>query len=126
MTNLLPILFPELSTVDNLSRKSKASFDVDVSVDGDNYILEAALPGYNKSDIKISTENGILSISAQKEIDKKDYIFSEMPKVSTVERSFKLAEDIDQDNISANIKDGMLTLTLPKQEKKKAKEIKIK
>jgi HSP20 family protein len=127
MTKTLPFLFPELFTVDALSRNAAPSFDVDVYVKDDAYHLNAALPGYEKDSISISTENRTLTIKAEGyKSEENEYIIYEIPKHKDLERSFKLADDIDEDNITANFKNGILSLKVNKLESKKSRDIKIK
>ena len=88
----------------------------DVIDNGDSYTLEAELPGFNKEDIDISLNNGVLTISAshseEKNEDNKGYVYRERHSGS-YSRSFDIS-GIDESAISAKYTDGVLTLTLPK------------
>ncbi len=82
------------------------------------------MPGFKKEEIHISYENGILSLGAKKE-DKKDaddkehhYIRRERASVS-FSRQFTV-KGIKEEGIKAALKDGILTITLPKEEEKPA------
>ena len=96
------------------------SFRVDVRDMGDHYLLEADMPGISKEQLQIEVDNGVLTISAQvndsKREEKADYIFNER-RAGSFQRSFTLHE-IQEDAISAEYKDGVLTLTIPKQVEK--------
>jgi HSP20 family protein len=101
---------------------------VDVVEEKDQYILKADLPGINKEDIKVSVENGILTIEGERktETEQKD------KQVHRVERSYgrfvrslDLGTNIDSNNIRANYKDGVLQLNVPKTEAAKPKSIDI-
>ncbi len=94
-------------------------FSTDIRDEGDKYVLEADLPGFNKEDIKVDVKNGIMEISAvrhskHEESDKKgNYICCER-SYGAYRRSFDLSE-IKSDEISAKYADGVLTLDLPKR-----------
>ena len=97
---------------------------LDVYQEEDKYVVEVDLPGYKKEEIHISYENGILSLGAKKE-DKKDaddtehhYIRRERASVS-FSRQFTV-KGIKEEGIKAALKDGILTITLPKEEEKSA------
>lgn len=92
--------------------------------------LHMAVPGVSKKDIKIDLEKNILSISSEKSVKEKSddgtkYTRREFA-YGTFCRSFTLPETIDSDNIKAEVKDGILTVVLPKKEETRiSKEIKI-
>ncbi|MCY1635048.1 Hsp20/alpha crystallin family protein [Marinifilum sp. D737] len=86
----------------------------------DYYLIEVAIPGFAKEDVSIKVENGSIKISAEKKDTKEDtkYLRREFG-VYKFERSFKLADTINQQNISAEVINGMLNIVLPKVEEKK-------
>ena len=91
-----------------------------------SYILEADLPGFSREEIHAEIRDGVLTLRAEhkKDDSEKDkdgnYIRRERSYAS-YERRFSL-DDIKADEISAAFRDGVLTLTLPKEEPKKADE----
>ncbi len=95
--------------------------------------IELSVPGFDKDDIKIEIEKDVLKISAQNEVkneekDENEKVLRREFKKSSFTRSFTIPEDIDTDNISAVQKDGILQITLPKQDKaieEKVKRIEI-
>ncbi|MDD3412016.1 MAG: Hsp20/alpha crystallin family protein, partial [Eubacteriales bacterium] len=94
-----------------------AGFRVDVREDDQCYKLEAELPGVSKDKINVSINDGTLSISADLNEEKKeekrgDYLYSER-RAGHVERCFDL-EGINAEGITADYKDGVLMVTLPK------------
>lgn len=113
-----------------LSRKGfgKDTFRVDVQEKEKEYIVEADLPGINKEDIGIELNDGRLNIIVEKEenTEKTDtnYIHKERRSTSMY-RSIYLQDALD-DNASAKLENGVLTINIPKQEKiDNSKQIKI-
>ena len=98
------------------------AFKTDIRETDKAYILEADLPGFKKEDIKAEIKNGLLTISAthSSENENKDegnnYIRRER-SYGSYTRSFDL-EGIRAEEITASYKDGVLSLTLPKEEMK--------
>ncbi|WP_421918768.1 Hsp20/alpha crystallin family protein [Marinifilum sp.] len=90
------------------------------------FLIEVSIPGFAKEDVKINIENDSLKISVEKKSEEKEkkYLRREFG-ASKFERSFKLADTIDQQKISAEVKDGILNITLPKNEEKKPEIHKI-
>ncbi len=92
------------------------SLKVDVVDKGDHYLLEADLPGVNKEDVRVSIDDGVLTIAAEtkneKEEEGKNYVYHERRYGRTC-RSFNL-DGIKESDIAAEYKDGVLKLTLPK------------
>lgn len=92
------------------------SLNVDVLDKGDHYLLEADLPGVSKEDVRVSIDEGVLTIATEtnqeKEDKDKNYIYHERRYGRTC-RSFNL-DGIKESDISAEYKDGVLRLTLPK------------
>ena len=91
-------------------------FRVDIHDENDHYQLEAELPGVNEDQINLTVENDTLTISADMQSERKDEkaYYSER-RVGHVSRSFSL-EGIDQDHITADYKNGILYVTMPKEQ----------
>lgn len=108
--------------------KYTANPAVDIEELDNKYVITADIPGVDKGDISVTAENGILSIKAEKKFDKKDekkgYKYYER-RASSYERSFRLTDGLDTENIEAALKDGVLTVTVPKKESTKTKKIEI-
>jgi len=101
----------------------------DIAEDKDSYIIKLDLPGITKSDVKISFIDGQLNISGERKQEKE----SKDSKYHRVERSFgkyyrsfALPQQIKEDQINAEFKDGQLTIVVPKAEEAKPKEIEVK
>ncbi len=90
-------------------------------------VLQADVPGVCKEDVEINLDNGVLTINGRVAVD--DYeglrpIYSEY-NVGNYSRRFSLGEVINQPNITADMQNGVLTVTLPKKEKAQPRKILI-
>ncbi len=112
------------------SYKSSTLPSVNVEETEKEYRIEVAAPGLEKKDMKISVNDGVLTISSEKKNENEEtndhYIRREF-SYSSFSRSFTLPEGTNSDNISASHKNGVLNISIPKEEVKLApmKEIKI-
>src|SRR6516165_10408973 len=97
---------------------------VDIEENDREYILKAELPGMKKEEVKLTVEGGTLSISGERKAEKeeKDKKYHRMERsYGAFQRSFTLAE-----KISAEFKDGVLLVHLPKDETAKPQAIEVK
>lgn len=118
----------------------KKSFPkVDVKEGKDAYTLHMDLPGKNEKDVKVELKHNVLTISSVEETETKDedkddkknakkdnekYLVRERT-YSRFERSFTLPSDVNGDDISAKVKDGVLTVTMPRRALAETKNIAI-
>ena len=106
---------------------------VDVVENKENYELTAELPGFKKDDVTVQIQDGVLQLTAAVETKEKaketkeevQWLLRER-RAQTFQRSFRLPRDVDGDAISAEFRDGLLVLTLPKKEESKPKVVPIK
>ncbi len=102
---------------------------VDITEDEKEYLIKAELPDVKKEDVRLTVENDVLAISGERTFEKeekgKKYHRIERAYGSFV-RSFTLPEDADGSRVTADFKDGMLQVHLPKSQKAKPKAIEIK
>jgi HSP20 family protein len=101
----------------------------DISEDSDNFYLKADLPGIKKEDVKISYTDGTISIAGERSQEKetKEKKFHRIERsYGKYYRSFNVPAEIKEDKIKAEFKDGQLTITIPKADEVKPKEIDIK
>jgi HSP20 family protein len=102
---------------------------VDISENNDEYVLNAELPGLKKDEIQISFTDGILRLEGERKKDKEekgtDYHRVER-SFGKFCRTFRLPNTVKTDKISADFKDGILNIRLPKVEEVKPKEIEVK
>lgn len=102
---------------------------VDISEDDKEYVIKAEIPEMKKEDIKLNVQDDVLTITGERKYEKeeknKKYHRVERAYGSFI-RSFTLPEDADGTKVTAEYKDGMLKVHLPKSEKAKPKAIEVK
>jgi HSP20 family protein len=101
----------------------------DVYEDNNGYKLQLDLPGLKKDDVKISFSNGQLKISGERaqESEEKNGKYHRVERTfGKFYRSFTLPDKIKEAEIEAEFKNGQLTITIPKAEEVKPKELEIK
>ncbi len=95
------------------------TFKMDIEEKDNEYVVEAELPGINKEEVDIQLDDGRLTISIKREeskdIEEKNYIHKER-RYSSMSRGVYL-ENIVNNDIKATLEDGVLCITIPKQEK---------
>ena len=102
---------------------------VDITEDADKYIVHAELPGVDKKDVKITIQDNVLSFRGEKkqEEEKEDKNYHRIERsYGSFYRSFTLPSTVLSDKIEASYADGILTISLPKAEEAKPKEIEVK
>ncbi len=103
--------------------ESYDSMRTDIKETDGGYQLEVEMPGFDKKDIKVSLENGYLTVSASKsskdeENGKNEKYIRKECSVSC-QRSYYVGEDVEQGSIKAKYENGMLNIFVPKKEPKK-------
>lgn len=110
------------------SEQKEWAIPLDVVEQEDELLVRASIPGVKVDDIDVSIENRVLTIKAETktEIEHKEggYLMRERRSGSFL-RSLRLPESVDSDNAKTTYNDGVLTVSLPKAESKKAKHLKI-
>ena len=102
---------------------------VDIVENAKNYQIVVELPGFEKSDVKLKVEEQVLTISGERKMEEetegRNYRRVER-LYGSFERRFRLPQEAELDKISAEMKDGLLTVTLEKSEKVAGREIQVK
>lgn len=103
------------------------SYPVDVHEDDNHLYVDAEMPGFQKDDVSVTLEKGILSISAERNAEEKsgEKHLSER-RFTKVARSFTLPVEVDENKVDAKLVDGVLHLTLHKKEEVKPRKIEVK
>ena len=102
---------------------------LDLHEDKDQFVVKAELPGVKKENIEVSVQDGTLSISGERKSEEK---FKDAGAHRTerffgrFQRTVSLPGAVAQDKVKAEYKDGVLTITLPKTEEAKPKQIDVK
>ncbi len=102
---------------------------IDLAEEDDNYIVTCDLPGVNKDDLDISVSGNALSIKGEKKDERegKDGRYYRRETWSgSFQRTVTLPETVDPNKIDAEMKNGVLTVTLPKKEEVKPRQISVK
>jgi HSP20 family protein len=102
---------------------------VDITEDAHEYLIKAELPEIKREDVKVTVENGMLTLSGERRLEKeetgKKYHRVERAYGSFL-RSFHLPEDTDPEKVGAEFKEGVLHIHLPKQEAVKPRQVEVK
>ena len=124
------LLRPSFDTMGNkeILRKADWAPAVDITENKEEYLVKAELPGVDKEDVKVSVHDGVVAIQGERrmEQEQKDEKHHRIERFyGSFARSFHLPENVDEEHIKAEYKDGILTLHLLKVEKHQPKAIEI-
>jgi HSP20 family protein len=100
---------------------------VDVAEEKEAILVRVEVPGMNEKDLKITFEDGLLTVSGERQFERKDdrnYHRIERTYGSFT-RTFSLPRTVEQDSITASYRDGILEIAIPKKEEAKPKQIQI-
>ena len=118
---------------DFFPRREQSLMKTDIKEKGDKYIIEMDLPGYEKQNINLELKDGYLTVSAKVEKENNHdederYVHKER-FYGECSRNFYVGEDVTEEDIFAEFKNGILKINIPKREAKKelpeAKKIEI-
>ncbi len=101
---------------------------VDLYEKDDHFVIKAELPGVDKEDIKVDLKDRVLTLSGERTYDnevKEENYYRKERSYGKFQRAFTLPTDVDSDKITAEFKDGVLRVEVPKPEEKKAQEVTI-
>ena len=134
MTEKTAALTTEKRDLDTGGEKTLATRDdtlyiappVDIFETDDALTVVADLPGVEKDVVDIRVEDGILTIKGRADYRPQADLLRQEFNLQGYYRQFKLSDEVDQERISAECKNGVLTITLPKAEKSKPRQIKVK
>lgn len=101
---------------------------VDIFEDDHNINMQAEIPGVKQEDLNITLENNVLTITGERKFkheEKKENFHRMERRFGKFTRSFTLPASVDAENVNANFENGLLSITLPKLEEFKARQITI-
>jgi HSP20 family protein len=101
---------------------------IDIYEDENGFYLAADLPGFSQENIQIRFENRTLTLAGERRIEEGNGIRYHRSESFSgrFQRSFSLPQDVDAEKIEAELKQGVLTIFLPKQEMSKPRQISVK
>ena len=124
--------FPTLHDFDDVEKKlygrhAAHVMKTDVHENDEGYEVDIDLPGFKKDELNLRLENGYLTVSAAKGLDKdekskKGRIIRQERYAGAMERSFYVGEAITEEDVKAKFEDGVLRLCIPKKESQKLPE----
>jgi len=102
---------------------------VDIVEEEKAYLVKADLAGMKPEDIKIEVKNNVLTVSGERKLERKEEGEDGYRRIEreygSFTRSFTLPETAEGDNIDANYKDGVLTVTIPKRAEPEPRQIEV-
>ncbi len=117
--------FPYMKEFDNMEkklygRKASRMMKTDIREKDDNYEVAIDLPGFKKEEIEVELNEGYITISASKGLDKdandkKGRLIRQERYAGAMQRSFYVGENIEKEDVEATYRHGVLTLTIPKK-----------
>ena len=120
--------FPELRDAEKklYGKRVSREMKTDIHEHDDHYEVDIDLPGFAKDEITLDLNEGYLTVSAAKGLDKnqekKGKLIRQERYAGAMQRSFYVGEEITEEDVKASFKHGVLTLILPKKEAKKLPE----
>ena len=108
--------------------EEEGQLTIDVYQTGDEMVIKSTIAGVSSADLDVNITNDMVSIkgkrSKEEDIDPENYYYQEL-YWGSFSRSVILPQEIDAENAKAALKDGVLTIRLPKLERSKSKKLKI-
>lgn len=115
-------------TFDAAARDATWAPAVDIQEENQRFVVRADLPGVKPADIEITADKGVLTLRGTRAIEQQnsDGNYSRVERVSgKFVRTFKLPENVQADAITAQFKDGVLELAIPKVAKAEPRRIEV-
>jgi HSP20 family protein len=121
--------FREIAPMPAIERMAQFEVPFEVKETKEGYLFKADVPGTKESDIAINLTGNRLTVSGKREEEKRqenETYFSYERSYGTFTRSFTLPEDVDGDKVNASLKDGVLTIMVPRKPEAQPKKVSIK
>ncbi len=118
-------IFDEVFSDPFFSEKENKIMKTDVKETESEYVLEIDVPGYNKEDIQIELREGYVTVTARKNEEKEDKNSKYLRRerfTGMCSRSYYAGENLREEDIKANFRNGILTITFPKEKEQKVEE----
>ena len=122
--------FPEFRSVERPLYGKTAGMRTDVHERDDHYEIDIDLPGFRKDQISLELEKGYLTVKAvqdsdRQETDRQGRVIRQERYAGSMQRSFFVGEQITEEDVTAKFENGVLSLTVPKEEARKLPEKKV-
>lgn len=127
--SLFDDMFRDSFFTDFFKGQDAAVMKTDIREQEGNYLLGIELPGYDKADIKVEIKDGYLTVIAEKneeneEKDEKGNYIRRERYSGSCKRTFYVGENVKEEDIKASFKDGVLNLSVPKEDSPKIEDTK--
>lgn len=102
---------------------------VDITEDEKEYLVKAELPGMKREEVKVTVENGVMTIAGERKVEKEEKTrkYHRVERAyGKFERAFTLPDQAAADQVTAEFKDGVLMVHMPKTEKAVAQKCEVK
>ena len=113
----------------DMSHLDEGTLPLDISEDDKNVMVRAAVPGFRKENIDIQVHSGILTIKAahkEEHEEKNERFYRRELRFGSLSRRVALPSTVDEGRTQAELKDGVLTLMIPKSEQAMPRKVQIK
>ena len=128
MDNVMNKFWRNYSGPRNSARATAWAVPIDIRQEGDSITIDASLPGVDPSRINATVEDGVLTIKGEtsKQTEEKDeHYYLRERRVGAFHRSVRLPETVDTERAETTYRNGVLSISFPKQESMKAKSLSI-
>jgi HSP20 family protein len=113
---------------ENGGEMERWAIPLDVKEEGDNIVVQASMPGVDSKDVDVTIENDVLTIKGHTNMEEEhkegNFLMRER-RTGSFHRSLRLPDTVDTDKAQPYYENGVLTVTLPKAEAKKAKKLTV-
>jgi HSP20 family protein len=123
-----PAPFPRPAMARELLSQMASMPSLNMFTEGENLVVEADIPGFDKKDVEVSVNHNVLTIKAHRKQDKeekKEGYYLQERQQGTLHRSVRLPMDVDSGKVQASSRDGVLRIEMPMAEPDKHKKITI-
>ena len=121
-------VFDEVFMDPFFNEKENKIMKTDIKEKDGNYVLEVDVPGYNKENIQIELHEGYITVTATHNEEKEDKNSKYLKRerfTGMCSRNYYVGENVKEEDVKANFKNGILTITFPKEPEKKVEQKKI-
>ena len=106
------------------TRLANSNFKMDIKEQGDQYIIEAEVPGFTRDEIKLDVEKGLLTITVKKDDTQEEQTDNYLHRERTLQQMTRRVAlgEVDEDQLKARLDNGILEIIVPKKPKLETKK----